>query len=178
MHLLKSLAEDAILAPRYLNSVTWLVGWVHHIIVLMAGDDSLLALDTLIIMMKILSKYLTSSNPWTPRCKVLRQACEQCRPHGHTYLLNSIVHYCTNCLTREMPPHNLLPCCNLCLFFSPLQVMLHKNKRMWEFRSHGEWKRLKSKQIDIMIIATRWRLVLYGRYIKSENCNTSSGVNS
>ena len=43
---------------------------------------------------------------------------EPCKP----YLLDSIVHYCTNCLTREMPLHNLLPCCNLCLFYSPPQV--------------------------------------------------------
>ena len=32
------------------------------------------------------------------------------------------MHYWANCLTREMPPHNLLPCCNLCLFYSPPQV--------------------------------------------------------
>ena len=32
------------------------------------------------------------------------------------------VHYYSNCLTREMPPHNPVPCCNLCLFYSPPQV--------------------------------------------------------
>ena len=39
-----------------------------------------------------------------------------------THLVDSIVHYCTICLTRKMPPHNLIPCCNLCLFYSPPQV--------------------------------------------------------